>query len=172
VRTAVKRWLSRSFESPSGSVIAVAVALAVAILGSFVYSSQHEYQAAIARAERDTRNATAVLAEHTARTFDAVEESLNAVARIHGDVESRVYNDKRTVHGLLKAAQGGSPVISALGWTNAFGVRVASSLHLDPPALQVSDQEHFKVHRDNPDAGFHISAPILSRLTNEWIINA
>lgn len=170
-RTAVKRLLSRSFDSPSRTVTAVAVALAVAILGSFAYSAYHEYFAALARAERDTRNATSVLAEHTARTFDAVEESLNAVARIHNDVAARVYNDKRTVHGLLKAAHGASPVIAALGWTDAAGSRVASSLHVDPPSLSVANQEHFRSHRDNPDAGLHISAPIRSRLTNEWIIN-
>ena len=148
------------------------MALALTILGSFAHSAYQEYQATLVRAERETRNATAVLAEHTARTFDAVEESLNAVARIHADFVAGIYNDPRTVHGLLKAAQGGSPVIRSLGWIDAAGSRVASSLQADPPPVSAAGQEHFEIHRASRGLGFHISAPLQSRLTGDWIVTA
>ena len=144
----------------------------MAILASFAESAYHEHGAVLVRAERETRNATAVLAEHTARTFDAVEESLNAVARIHADVAAGLYNDRRAVHALLKAAQGGSPVIRSLGWIDATGARVASSLEMDPPPVSALGQEHFERHRSTPGLGFHISAPIQSRLSGNWIITA
>jgi|GEM_PF-432513 len=149
-----------------------ATGLGLAILMSFAYSAYHEHGEALLRAERDTRNTTAVLAEHTARTFDAVEESLNAVARIHADVAAGLYNDRRTVHGMLKAAHGGSPVIRSLGWIDATGARIASSLQADLPPVSAAGQEHFEIHRANPGLGFHISAPIQSRLTGDWIITA
>ena len=171
-RTTAKRLFSRLFDSPSRSVVVGTVGLGLAILSSFAYSAYQEHGAVLTRAERETRNVTAVLAEHAARTFDAVEESLHAVARIHADVAAGLYNDKRTVHGLLKAAQGSSPVVRSLGWIDASGARVASSLQAEPPPVSAIGQEHYEIHRAAPGLGFHISAPIQSRLTGDWIITA
>jgi PAS domain S-box-containing protein len=162
-------WL---FDTPSRSVIAVAAALAAVIVAGFGYSVYDGYRDALALAERDTRNATAVLAEHAARTADSIEESLRAVSRLHTDVAAGRFQDPDTVHAVLQAIHGGSPVIRSVGWIDADGVRRASSLSANPPPLAVADQEHFLVHRDNPHLGLHISAPIESRLTGDWIINA
>ncbi len=160
------------FDTPSRSVIAVAATLAAVIVAGFGFSLYDGYHDAIARAERDTRNATAVLAEHAARTADNIEESLRAVSRLHADVAAGRFQNPETIHSILQAIQGNSPVFRTVGWIDADGVRRASSISASPPPLAVADQEHFLVHRDNPHVGLHVSAPIQSRLTGDWIVNA
>src|SRR5262245_27389748 len=98
--------LHRLRKSPSGQVIAAAcgvAALLIAVVGLYQWQS---YDATIQRAERDTRNATGMLAEHAARTMDAVEGALEGAARIHADMEARrIPRDRATLHSLLRSIQ-------------------------------------------------------------------
>jgi protein-histidine pros-kinase len=161
----------RLTSTPRHLVLMAVVALACAILGSFAYDQYQRYDEALALADRDTRNAAILLAESTARTFDAIGESLGAAAALHGDVAAGRYTDPSIVHELLREIQAGVPVLRAIGWTDAEGNLVASSVYRDPPPLNVGDRQHFIVPRDTPRGGIYIGAPVKSRLTGEWIIN-
>src|SRR5215469_6996824 len=116
----------RPTSTPRRLVLIAVVALVCAILGSFAWDQYQRYDEALALADRDTRNAAVLLAESTARTFDAIGESLGAAAALYGDVAADRYADRSTVHELLRAIQGGSPVLRAVGWTDAAGNLVAS----------------------------------------------
>lgn len=163
-----KRWAIR----PSRQVLVAAAAGILLLVGSFAHDQWSHYHEELAQAERSVRGAASLLAEHTARTFDAAESALRAVARVREDAAREGY-DAATVHGLLKAIHGGSPVFRAIGWVDADGNRVASSLFLDPPPLNVADQEQFRALRDDDTAKrrLYIASPTRSRLLDGWILS-
>lgn len=39
-------------------------------------------------------------------------------------------------------------------------------------SVDLSDREHFRVHRDNPDTGLFISRPVIGRISRQWSIQA
>ena len=151
-------------------VVAVVLGLAalVALAKTYVVVSTH--QASIVRAERETLNATGILAEHAARTFEGISRVLDAAAELRADVEAGAVAGAGAIHDALKTIQGGSPVILGIGWSDAAGNRIASAIYRDPPPLNIADQDQFRVHRDDPDVGLYISAPLRSRLDGTWII--
>lgn len=157
--------------TPGRQVAAGIVLIGAVVIGSFAYDQWQHYDDALARADRDTRNAAVLLAENTARTFDAIDGTLRAVAALHHDIAAGLYRDRATIHNLLQAIHGGSPVLRAIGLIDADGNRVYSSLDIDPPPLNVAEQEHFTAQRDGNGSAIHVAAPIRSKLTGDWIIN-
>ncbi len=151
-------------------VVAIVLALVVLVVLSKTYLVWRAHGDALARAERDTRNASAVLAEHASRTLDGVARALGAVADLRADVEAGRVSDPSAVHDALRAIHGASPVILGVGWTDAGGNRLTSSLFRDPPPLNIADQEPFRFHVTHPDAGLHVSTPFRSRIDGTWIM--
>ena len=162
-------WLNR----PSRELAIGAVAAAAAILGTFAYDQWAAYEAAIARTERDLRNAAGLLAEHTARSLDTIKDALEAVARVREDVRrGGVPRDPETIHNILRAIHGGSPVSRGIGWIDRTGQQVASSVSPVPLSLNISGQEHFRVHAEGTATDeFYVGAPIRSARDGSWIVN-
>jgi signal transduction histidine kinase/AmiR/NasT family two-component response regulator len=52
------------------------------------------------------------------------------------------------------------------------GKLVASTLERNPKPVDLSDREHFKVHRENPNAGFFIGKPVRGRVSGQVTIQA
>lgn len=161
---------SRIFSRTNRIVVAVVLVLAALVVLAKTYTVEHAYRQALARAERDTLNATGALAEHAARTFEGVSRALDATGGLHADVDAGDIAGATAIHDALRTIRGASPVILGIGWSDAAGDRVASSIFRDPPPLNLADQDHFSVHRDDPAVGLYISAPIRSRLDGTWII--
>lgn len=162
------RWALR----PSQQILAASIAGVVLLIASFTLDQWRDYEGEIAQAERNVRTAATLLAEHTARTFDAVESVLQAVARVHDDAESNHY-DPATIHRLLEVIHGGSPVLQSIDWVDVDGSQQASLLSVDPPPLNVADQEQFLAIRDG-DGGrdrFYVAAPARSRLLGSWVLS-
>ena len=149
-----------------------ATAIVAILLTSFAYDQQSNHQGAIARAERDTRNAALLVSEHAARVYGEVEETLKAVLRIRQNVAAGTLPfDSATLHHLVKAIHGGSPVYYGIGWIDAQGNQAVTSRFLDPPPLNIAQQEHFRVHRDRTVEGIFISKPFRSVRDGRLLIN-
>ena len=158
------------FSRTSKFAIAVVLVLAALVLMAKGYAVRSAYETAISRAERDTLNAATILAEHAQRTFEGVSRALKEASELRASVDSGLLAGATEIHEALKTIREGSPAIQAIGWSDAAGNRVASSTFRDPPALNIADQDQFRVHRDDPAAGLHISAPLRSRIDDAWII--
>ena len=50
------------------------------------------------------------------------------------------------------------------------GMLVASSPSKNPKPVDLSDREHFRVHRDNPNLGLFIGKPVLGRVSKQMTI--
>ena len=151
-------------------VVAVVLVLVTLEVGAKTYLALSARGTAIVRAERETLNATGVLAAQAARIFDGVSRALAAAGELRAAVDTGAVAGAEAIHDDLKTIHGGSPVILGIGWTDIAGNRVASSNSRDPPPLNIADQDQFRVHRDDPAAGLYISAPIRSRLDGTWIL--
>ena len=158
------------FSRANRLVVAVVLGLAALVVLAKTYAVASAHRASIARAERETLNATSVLAGHAARTFEGISRALDATSALHADVDSGAVRGAEAIHDALRTIQGGSPVILGIGWSDAAGNRIASSIFRDPPPLNIADQDQFRVHREDPAAGLYISAPLRSRIDGSWII--
>lgn len=158
---------------PSRGLILGATAAAATIVGAFAYDQWAAYEAAIARTERDLRNAAGLLAEHTARSFDTIKDTLEAVARVREDVRAGgVPRDAETIYNILRGIHGNSPVSRGIGWIDRTGQQVASSVSPVPLSLNISSQEHFRAHSNGTAAGeFYVGTPIRSARDGSWIVN-
>ncbi|MBM3547890.1 MAG: response regulator [Alphaproteobacteria bacterium] len=161
---------TQSFHRTVRAVVVVVVALALLVALSKTYSLWSAHRSAILRAERDTMNAASVLAEHAARTFEGVARTLEAVKDLHRDVTIGATGSMAEAHDALKTIQGTSPVLLGIGWTDAAGNRLASSLYKDPPALNIADQDQFAAHKTSANLGLYLAPPLRSRLDGTWIL--
>jgi diguanylate cyclase (GGDEF)-like protein/PAS domain S-box-containing protein len=146
----------------------VVLARAVFLIGDL--SARHD--AMIAAAEQSARSFAEVLAEHTARTFEAVDRTLRQVEIIRRDAAAGLYPNAAAVQDALRRLQQTSPLLIALGWTNAAGDVAAHSYEGAPPRPNLAPMPHFLAHRNNAAGGLFIATPFRSAATGNWITAA
>jgi hypothetical protein len=117
------------------------------------------YHAATAAAEQSARSFAEVLAEHTARTFEAVDRTLGEVELIRRDVEAGRYATAEAVHEALRRLQKASPLLIAVGWTNAAGDVEAHSYPGALPRRNIAELPHFIAQRGNGSSASLFVAP-------------
>ncbi|HEV3394603.1 MAG TPA: EAL domain-containing protein [Xanthobacteraceae bacterium] len=148
---------------------------ALLILGRAVLSITDlntRYHGAILAAEQSAGSFAQVLAEHTARTFEAVDRTLGEAELIYHDAGSGRYATAEAVHAALRHLQQTSPVLVAIGWTNAAGDVEAHSYDGAPPRSNMAQMPHFIAQRDNAAAGLFITSPYRSAATGNWVTAA
>jgi len=130
------------------------------------------YHAALAAAEQSARSFAQVLAEHTARTFEAVDRTIGAAELIRRDADAGRYATAEAVHEDLRRLQQTSRALIAIGWTNAAGDVVAHSYEGAPPQPTIAQLPYFIAQRDNPHGGLFVAPPFRSAATGNWITAA
>jgi signal transduction histidine kinase len=150
-------------ETPSRQVAAAAVVICVAIVLSFIHDQTQGYDRAIARVERDTRNVAVLLAEHASRSLGGVEQTLHAVDRLRVDVARGIYRSRDSIYIHLKTLKGSAQILTEAGWFDRYGMQVASSLHVDPPAVSLAEEEMFQAHRAAALPRLYVSASARAR---------
>jgi PAS domain S-box-containing protein len=145
-----------------GVLIAVIIILYVAQL--FV-----RIDAAVADAKQSAQNLADILAEHTARTFEALDRTLQQAVIIRRDRKTRLYPTVEAASAALRHLKETSPAIIALGWTDADGNLEVHTYERPPPRSNLSDLPHFIAQREGAGRGLFISWPIRSAATGRWI---
>jgi hypothetical protein len=141
---------------PSYAVIAFVVALVAVRLTLLISDFNERYHAAIYAAEHSARSYAEVLSEHTARTFEAVDRTLREVDVVRRDHEAGRYARADAVHLALRHLQQTSPVLIAIGWTNANGEVEAYSSETPTPASTMGDLPLFIAQRDQTAASLSL----------------
>jgi PAS domain S-box-containing protein len=130
------------------------------------------YRAAIGTAKESAQSFADVLSEHTARTFEVVDRALVEAQLIRQDAIAGRYRNPEAVHNALRHLQQTSPLVIAIGWTDAAGALEQSSADGISPGSNISDLAHFTAQPDAIDAGLVISAPVRSAASGSWIAAA
>ena len=157
---------------PNHVLFGFAAAIIIGRGAMLIVDLDARYHAAIAAAEQSARSFAEVLAEHTARTFEAVERTMGEAELIRRDAEAGRYGTAEAVRQDLRRLQQTSPVLIAIGWTNAAGDVLAHSYDGAPPRPNIGQLPHFIAQRDNPPGGLFIAPPFRSLARGNWITAA
>jgi PAS domain S-box-containing protein len=151
------------------ALAAFGVILIVAIVALYAIQLNVRLDAAINEAKRSSQNLAEVLAEHTARTFEALDRTLHEAAIIRRDQESGRYATAGDARAALRHLAQTSPALIALGWADSEGNLLFHTYDRVPPRPNIADLRHFAVQKDAPDGNFFVSPPFRSVATGRWI---
>ena len=170
---ALARAIGNFFAGRPNHVLAGFAAVIILARGTMMLTDlDARYHGAVSAAEQSARSFAEVLAEHTARTFEAVDRTLGQAELIRRNVEAGRYATAEAVQQDLRRLQQTSPVLIALNWTNAAGDVEGHSSEGGPPRRNIADRLHFIAQRDNPGVGLFVGPPFHSSATGSWITAA
>lgn len=114
-------------------------------------------------------NLTRALAQHAEDTIKKTDTILfGLVERL--EVDGMQQPTLRRLYPLLAARVHEMPQLLAIFIYDEHGHWLVNSLSDVPTYQNNSDRAYFTYHRDHPDRGPYISAPVHSRNTGEWVI--
>jgi hypothetical protein len=144
-------------------------ALIVTIVALYAIQLGVRIDDAVSGAKQSAQNLAGVLAEHTARTFEALDRTLQQALVIRRDLETGHYPSSEATAAALRQLKETSPAIIALGWTDAAGDLEVHTYDRAPPRSNLSDLPHFIAQRQAADGRLFVSWPIRSAATGRWI---
>ena len=172
-----RRWAAfRGFSRPAVNVVLSGLVLVVALLAGAAWVIVERRDEAIAGAQRETASLSLALAEHTSRTFQAVDVSLMNIAeksRLAAIGSPRSAGEAfgtRAGQDMLNDQMAGLKQIKALGVFGADGSELNRSGIWPIPTINISDRDYFRALRDSPDLNSFISEPIINRVDGAWTV--
>ena len=158
--------------SPGAPVAALGALLCLSTVVLFLTDLQGRYWSRIAQAKADTQSFARVLAEHTVLTFEDVDRALLRAEAIRKTAMSGRIADPDLANAALRQLQKNSPLLVAIGWTDASGEVIAHSYDKPLPRSNISGMPHFIAQRDKADGGLFISPPYKSAVADKWFTAA
>lgn len=152
--------------SAPGVIVTVFVlAMSACVLGLVIWKAVEARRTALTQSAIETRNLAHSLQEHATHTFQAADVAMSGMADL------LKYQSPRPdrFNKFLQSTADSLPQIREFGVLDATGEWRYSSLP-ELPKHNNGDRSYFVYHRDNPDTGLRINAPILSRLTGRMTI--
>ena len=170
----IARYLTKC---PNCMLAAFGVVFAGLIVVLFLIDLNLRYRDAIAGAKQEARSYAEVLAQHTARTFEGVDRAMRVAELVRRDAQEHTHRlgpaDAAThVHDALRQLAQISPLMAAVGWTDAAGELQAYSYDETPVRTDIADTPHFIAQRDHPQPGLFVAPPFRSQRNGQWLIAA
>ena len=168
MRTFGTRVGSRALRPSLLSVLALALALGIMLVGALELWQSHED--ARRRGEETVRNLVHVLAEQTERTFQAVDltlQGVNDVLTMHPDFPDNDPGFRETLKLRLETL----PYVRALFVIGPDGFITHDTDYPATPRVSLADRPYFQAHRDDPSQSLRIGQPLRSRSTGSWFVS-
>lgn len=122
-------------------------------------------------AEARVNRSLRVAHQHTTKVIAAsVALQDKVLPLVNGKSQRELRNSEPALHEALRARTIDQPQIQSILILDAQGRALASSRLLPFPAVNMSDGEYFRVHRDGLQAP-HLAKPIVTRTSNERVLN-
>ncbi|MCG5239460.1 response regulator [Azospirillum doebereinerae] len=149
----------------------VLVWLATVFLGASTWwaawmLSERDQRDAMQRAERDTANLARIIAEQTTRAISSADRMLHVV----GYDLQRLRNDNALLRDLMESASLDSDLLLQLAHVDRNGDLIQTSIDGAPAKVNLSDRDHFRVHKEGTVNGLFISRPVFGRASGKWSI--
>ncbi|MDR3737189.1 MAG: ATP-binding protein [Acidobacteriaceae bacterium] len=144
-------------------------ATAIAVIALWVLASlltRHTMGEALDRARRDTGNLAQTIAEQTRRTVAGADQALHFLAL---DIQ-RLSLTSEDIRLFMHAAVESSDTVLQLSYIGGNGILRETNIDGAATGIDLSDREHFRVHRDRADVGLFISKPVYGRASGRWSI--
>ncbi len=152
-----------------GHVIGMSVFVFLSLAAIVAAISVWQRKVVLTRATSTVSNIALSLEQHTARTLEAADLTLQVVA---ASLESGQLGrlSPGEAHLFLRQFADNSPALRSIFLIDAAGRATHDSGAEKPRFTGVTDRDYFTVHRDNPDAGFFITETRQNRMAGEWSI--
>jgi len=122
-------------------------------------------QAALDRASGHSANLSAAFEEQVRRVMDSVSGAMELIVQ-RVEKEGPDF-DLAQWAPLMPGVAASTVQLSIIG---PDGMLVAASPSKNPKPVDLSDREHFRVHRDNPNLGLFVGKPVLGRVSQQVTI--
>ncbi len=133
-----------------------------------IYTGRSEI---IELAERQSADYARALAEHTDSAFAEADGVLREVIHDISLKNKFEQTDPLILYQDLKRQHENPQQVGALFLVDKKGVMFINTQEYPPRKILVADRDYFKIYLDNPDIGFTIGKPVMSRLVNRWRFN-
>lgn len=150
-------WLVMAFALLTGIVLAVAL-----------WFLREE---AVRASQERTESLSQVIAEQTARTFQAIDTRLQLVAMQLEAMRAAGQLDEATARSFLRSQLPDLPFLRAIRVLDAEG-RVVLDSDEGNIGVSLADREYFQAYRRNPATGFLVGPLVRSRSTGAWLMSA
>ena len=111
-----------------------------------------------------------VLAEQTARSFQAVDLTLTGIVDALRAAPSLSLHDA-VFEETLRRKRDGLPHVRALFVIGADGFITQDTDHPYTPRVSLADRPYFEVHARDAEVGLHIERPLVSRSVDRWFVS-
>jgi diguanylate cyclase (GGDEF)-like protein/PAS domain S-box-containing protein len=143
------------------------IALAVLAIGLTVWGFRSD---AIDEATNDVNNIAIILAEQTARSVLAIDQTLSELQHVAALAGGSADERQRTLatpqtHALLKERVAQLPQAAVITLADDQGHLIASSRGWPTEQLDISDRDFFRSVRQHPELNLAVSAPVASRVS-------
>lgn len=149
----------------------IAIAVIVVSGGLLTWALNTLHEQALRTGKQLSESFAHVIEEQTSRTFQAVDQRLQLVAKdVHALAKSGPIA-KQQVQSVLRNHRKEQPDIRAFWITDAMGqVQYATQAELTGQSMAGSDT--FQIYLNAPDTAFSITNPVYSRASDGWVIHA
>jgi diguanylate cyclase (GGDEF)-like protein len=166
---APSNWLSSLKQSAQSRAIGFVALVCVALIGMTVWNIWKAYDEQLRESTTTTRNMAGFLAQHASDTFRSADTVLlGLVERIEQDGLAAPALPR--LHRWLQKGASQLTMLNGIFVYDEHGAWIVTSQDTVLKNVNNADRTYFQFHKTNPDRGSHISAPIMSRSTQKWII--
>ncbi|HTP81736.1 MAG TPA: ATP-binding protein [Alphaproteobacteria bacterium] len=152
------------------SWIAFGAAAIAALAISLAASLWIERDAQLDEAGRTADKLALALDRHAEATFDLVDGALRAAERRLERLASSGQMTDDAVKSILQSSIDGQGAIHSMSIRDPNGMLTDITLLAQPPHVDTSHSDYFRVHRNSRLAGVFVGTPIRSIVTGEWMI--
>ena len=145
--------------------VCICIVNIVAIWVFLWYQYRYDSKQAHTAAETSVSNLSKAFEENILRTVWGLDELLLDVrmdypeSQLHLSEHIKSYNRHSDIGLIIQ-----------LSIINARGILIYNSLKMPVTPIDLSDREHFRVHRDSKDDQLFISKPVKGRVSKKWSI--
>jgi len=140
-----------------------------AFLALFGWAEYSNWKTQVARVEAALEQTAEAITQHA---DDVVEMSRLPLASLISKIEEKdgEADLAQAIDALMKRQLSASPTLDTLSYLNADGQMVATSSATRPAGVSYQDRDYFKFHKASPFPLPVLGKPILSRLTQTWVL--
>jgi diguanylate cyclase (GGDEF)-like protein len=162
-------WLFNWKQSAQVRALGFVVLVCIALIGMTAWSIWKAHDEQLRESTTTTRNMAGFLAQHASDTFRSADTVLlGLVERIEYDGLAAPALPR--LHQWLQNRASQLTMLNGIFVYDEHGAWIVTSQDAVLKNFNNADRAYFQFHKTNPDQGSHISAPILSRSTQKWVI--
>jgi two-component system sensor histidine kinase BarA len=146
----------------------IALVLLGLLWAALLLQSQRDQRLSLLESRSHLLNITRTFKEHAENTFNDADQALRLVKY---QFERRRTHDLSVLNEYLSHELPDKRYYNQIGIIDAHGLYASSNLSTVRPApVDLSDRDHFKIHRDGPPTPVFISHPVMGRISQKWSI--